>query len=232
MTVQALLKSRTVPPWNSSVAQFSPTTEYVHYSGCCLLPCFLPHPNKISKHSVSPVSFVRQSNPWNLLVLIMRWDCRAVLSACHALPSASSLPSRNYCQISISQAQLAALPYYTVSSTFSYSKSSVAHDHFLRAPVVFKAFLLASYSCVGTQPTEVRVLPEHPCEHSYTHAWSTFYTWLCAVYQGPGSSWPGPHQVYSLHCQGNFSGQDQETSPGIFSLDITPQLSVTSKPFF
>lgn len=190
-------------------------TEYVHYSWCLLLPCFLPHFHKTSKHSVSQVSFVRQSSPWNVLVLIMRWDCRAILSACQAWPFAQSLPFPGYCQISISQAPPVTLTCYIVFSTFSYSKGSVPHDHFLWAPVVFEGFLLASYSCVGTQPTEVLVLPEHPHEHSHTAAFSTCYTCLCRVLGTRIQlTWPSPSLQPTL--SRNFSGQDQGINPSTF----------------
>lgn len=152
---------------------------------------------------------MRQSSPWNMLVLIMRWDCRAILSACQAWPFASSLPFPGYCQIFISQALPVTLTCYTVFLTFSYSKGSVPHDHFLRAPVVFEGFLLASYSWVRTQPTEVLVLPAHPHEHSHTLCLAPVILGS-AVCWGPGASWPGPHQVYSPHCRGISQGKTKK----------------------
>lgn len=149
-----------------------------------------------------------------MLVLIMRWDCRAILSASQAWPFASSLPFPGYCQISISQAPPVTLTCYTVFLTSRYSKGSVPHDHFLRAPLVFEGFLLASYSCVGTQPTEVLV-PAHPREHSHTAAFSTCYTWLCCVL-GTRSQLTWPSASLQPALSGNFSGQDQEINPSIF----------------
>lgn len=126
-----------------------------------------------------------------------------------------NLPFLGYCQIPISQAPPVTLTCYAVFSTFSYSKGSVPHDHFLRAPVVFEGFLLASYSCAGTQLTEVLVLPAHPHEHSHTAASSTCYTCLCRVLGTRVQlTWPSPSLQPAL--SGNFSGQDQEINPSIF----------------
>lgn len=116
------------------------------------------------------------------------------------------------------------------------ARAQLPPEHFLQAPVGFEGFLPVSHSCVGT-------LSQHTCKcylstsfrPSCTHVWHSCYTpdsVLCT--RDPESSWPGPHQVYSLYCQENSLEQDQKKKKKtpVFPLDITPHLSVTSKNFF
>lgn len=150
-------------------------------------PASFPTLHKTSKHSVSQVSFVRQSSPWNMLVLIMRWDCRAILSACQAWPFALNLPFLGYCQISISQAPPVTLTCYAVFSTFSYSKALF--------PMITSYELLWSLKVSFWLPTAVLELSQQRCWCCLLTPMSIHtllplapVTLVSAVCQGPGSS--------------------------------------------
>lgn len=122
MTVQNCLNPG--PLWNSSVALLW------LYTICLLfrmspLTCLLPHFHKTSSIHQSGF-FCEAGSPWNMLVLIMRWDCRAILSACQAWPFAFEPSFLGYCQISISPSPLLPWP-VTLSSQLLATARALFH---------------------------------------------------------------------------------------------------------